>query len=118
MKRLALRAQVISPEPQPQPSSTRPVSLWAEEAPSTVAEMRTPTTPPPPAPAAAVEEGEAATEATTTQVALEAPSGAGLSVEGVVMVLDEEEAPPTMPERHEDHVWFEDRWMVASLCDE
>jgi hypothetical protein len=19
---------------------------------------------------------------------------------------------------HEDHVWFEDRWMVASLCDE
>jgi hypothetical protein len=20
--------------------------------------------------------------------------------------------------RHEDHVWFEDRWMVASLCDE
>jgi hypothetical protein len=20
--------------------------------------------------------------------------------------------------QHEDHVWFEDRWMVASLCDE
>jgi hypothetical protein len=22
------------------------------------------------------------------------------------------------PVNHEDHVWFEDRWMVASLCDE
>jgi hypothetical protein len=21
-------------------------------------------------------------------------------------------------DNHEDHVWFEDRWMVASLCDE
>jgi hypothetical protein len=39
------------------------VPLWAEEAPSVAAEMRTPTTPPPPAPAAAVEEGKAATEA-------------------------------------------------------
>jgi hypothetical protein len=25
--------------------------------------------------------------------------------------------PPTSP-MTEDHVWFEDRWMVASLCDE
>jgi hypothetical protein len=24
----------------------------------------------------------------------------------------------TGPLRIEDHVWFEDRWMVASLCDE
>jgi hypothetical protein len=22
------------------------------------------------------------------------------------------------PDTGEDHVWFEDRWMVASLCDE
>jgi hypothetical protein len=28
--------------------------------------------------------------------------------------------PPLSPtsRRTEDHVWFEDRWMVASLCDE
>jgi hypothetical protein len=24
----------------------------------------------------------------------------------------------TTVSNHEDHVWFEDRWMVASLCDE
>jgi hypothetical protein len=24
----------------------------------------------------------------------------------------------TRRRRREDHVWFEDRWMVASLCDE
>jgi hypothetical protein len=24
----------------------------------------------------------------------------------------------TTPSLSEDHVWFEDRWMVASLCDE
>jgi hypothetical protein len=76
------------------------VPLKAEEALSVVAEMRTPTTPPPPAPAAIVKEGEAATEATATRVALEAPSGAGSSVEGAVMVLDEEEAPPPVSERH------------------
>jgi hypothetical protein len=23
-----------------------------------------------------------------------------------------------VPKKGEDHVWFEDRWMVASLCDE
>jgi hypothetical protein len=57
---------VISPKPQPQPPSTRPVPLQAEEAPSVVSEMRAPTTPPPPVPAAAVEEGEAATGATAT----------------------------------------------------
>jgi hypothetical protein len=38
------------------------VPSQAEEAPSVVAEMRTPTTPPPPTPTAAVEEGEAAIE--------------------------------------------------------
>jgi hypothetical protein len=67
-----------------------------------VVETRAPTTPPPPAPAAAVEEGEAATEATVAQAALEAPSEAGPSVEGVVVVLDEDSVPPqcrrvTMP---------------------
>jgi hypothetical protein len=24
----------------------------------------------------------------------------------------------SQPEAVEDHVWFEDRWIVASLCDE
>jgi hypothetical protein len=70
------------------------VSLQAEEAPSLVAEMRVPTTPPPPAPATAVEEGEAATEATFTQAALETPSEAGPSVKGAVVVLDEDSATP------------------------
>jgi hypothetical protein len=44
--------------------------------------MRTPTSPPSPAPATTVEEGEAATKATVTQAALEAPSEAGPSIEG------------------------------------
>jgi hypothetical protein len=26
--------------------------------------------------------------------------------------------PLSKPIRSEDHVWFEDRWMVAFLCDE
>jgi hypothetical protein len=26
--------------------------------------------------------------------------------------------PPARNEATEDHVWFEDRWMVASSCDE
>jgi hypothetical protein len=80
------------------------VPLLVEEAPSVVAEMRAPATPPPPAPATAIEEGEAATEVIVTQAALEAPSEAGPSVEGVVVVLDEDSAPPqyrrvTMPRR-------------------
>jgi hypothetical protein len=61
--------------------------------------MRTPTTPPPSAPATTIEEGEAATEATITRAALETPSGAGPSVEGVVVVLDEDAAPPPASER-------------------
>jgi hypothetical protein len=91
---------VISPESQPQPPSTRPMPSQAEEAPSVVAETRVPTMPPPPAPAAAVEEGEVATEATIAQAALEAPSEAGPSIEGVVVVLDEDSAPPPPLERH------------------
>jgi hypothetical protein len=75
--------------------------LRAEEVPSVVTEIRMPTTPPLPAPAAAVEEGEAAMEATVTRAALEAPSGAGPSVEGVVVVLDEDVAPPPVSERHD-----------------
>jgi hypothetical protein len=77
-----------------------PASLWAEETPSVVAEMRTPATPPPPAPAAVVEEGKVATEAVVIQAALETPSGAGPSVEGVVRILDEDVAPPPASERH------------------
>jgi hypothetical protein len=75
--------------------------LQAEEAPSAVAETRTRTTPPRPALATAVEEGVVATEATVTQAALEASSEAGLSVEGVVVVLDEDSAPPPPSECHD-----------------
>jgi hypothetical protein len=66
LKRLALSAQVISPEPQAQPLSTMPVQPHAEEEPSVVAETRVPTMPPPPAPATSVEECEVVTEATVT----------------------------------------------------
>jgi hypothetical protein len=58
-----------------------------DEALSVAAEMRVPTTPPPSAPATTVEEGEAVTKATTTQAPWETPYEAGLSAEGVVMVL-------------------------------
>jgi hypothetical protein len=75
--------------------------LQNEEAPSVVTETRAQTTTPPPAPATAVEEGEAATEATVTQAALEAPSEAGPSVEGVVVVLDEDSVPPPVLESHD-----------------
>jgi hypothetical protein len=60
---------VISPEPQPQPPSTRPVPSQAEEASSVVAETRELTTRAPPASPTVVEEGEAATVATVTQAA-------------------------------------------------
>jgi hypothetical protein len=66
-----------------------------------VVETRVPTTPPPIAPAAAVEEGEAATEATIAQAALEALFEAGLSIEGVVVVLDEDSVPPPVSESHD-----------------
>jgi hypothetical protein len=69
--------------------------------PSVVAEMRVPTTPPPPAPATAVEEGEVATEATVAQAALEASSKAGPGIEGVVVVLDEDSAPPPVSKSHD-----------------
>jgi hypothetical protein len=52
-----------------------------------VSMMRTPTTPPPPAPVVTVEEAEVATEVAVIQAALETPSGAGPSVEGVVCFL-------------------------------
>jgi hypothetical protein len=42
-----------------------------------------------------------ATEATVTQAALEAPSEAGPSVEGVVVVLDEDSVPPPPSEFHD-----------------
>jgi hypothetical protein len=101
LKRLVLRAQVISPEPQPQPPSTGPVPPQAEEEPSVVAETRALGMPPPPAPATAVEEGEAVTKATVTQAALEASSEAGPSIEGVVMVLDEDSVPSPPSESHD-----------------
>jgi hypothetical protein len=101
LKRLALRVHVISFEPQPHPPSTRLVPFQAEEAPSVVVETRAPTTPLPTAPATTVKEGEAATEETVTQVALEAPFEAGLSVEGVVVVLDEDSAPSPTLESHD-----------------
>jgi hypothetical protein len=62
--------------------------------------MRTPTTPPPLAPTTVVEEGEVATEETIIRAAPDALSGAGPSVEEVVMVLDEDVVPPPASERH------------------
>jgi hypothetical protein len=60
--------------------------------------MRAPIAPPAPVPAAAVEEGEAAMEASASQVALETPTEDGLSGEGMVVVLDEDLAPPPLSE--------------------
>jgi hypothetical protein len=60
-----------------------------------------PATPPPLVPTTAVEEGEAATEVTVTQAALEAPSEAGPGTEGMVMVSDEDSAPPPPSESHD-----------------
>jgi hypothetical protein len=81
--------------------STRSVPSQAEEVPSAVAESRAPTTPPPPAPATTVEEGEAAMKATVTQATLEASSEASPRIEGVVLVLDEDSAPPPASESHD-----------------
>jgi hypothetical protein len=77
------------------------VTSQAEEAPSVVAETRVPTTPPPPALATAIEDGDVATEATVTHAALEAPSEAGASIEGVLVVLDEDLVPPPPSENHD-----------------
>jgi hypothetical protein len=77
------------------------VPLQAEEVALVIAETRTSTTLPPPAPATTVEEGEAATEATITQAALEASFEAGPSVEGVVVVLDEDSVPLPASESHD-----------------
>jgi hypothetical protein len=94
LKRLALSARVVSSEPHPQPLSAKSALPRAEEEPSVITETRAPIAPPPPVPSTTVEEGEAATEATVAQVALEALTEAGLSVEGVVVVLDEDSALP------------------------
>jgi hypothetical protein len=45
--------------------------------------------------------GEAVTEATATQAPRETPSEASLSAEGVVMVSDEDSAPPPLSESHD-----------------
>jgi hypothetical protein len=98
LKRLALSAQVVSSEPRPQPSSAESAPPRVEEEPTVVAETRDLIVPPPPVLAAAVKEGEAATEATATQVALETPTEASPSGEGVVVVLDEDSVPPPQSE--------------------
>jgi hypothetical protein len=54
--------------------------------------------PPPPVPAAAVEEGEAAVGATALQAALETPTETGPSGEDMVVILDEDSAPPPSSE--------------------
>jgi hypothetical protein len=94
LKCLALSVWVVSSELRPQPPSAESAPPRAEGEPTVVAETRAPIAPPPPVPAAAVEEGEAATEATVSQVALETPTEAGPSGEGVMVVLDEDSAPP------------------------
>jgi hypothetical protein len=35
-----------------------------------------------------------------------------------LMVITSTRLEPSVHLTIEDHVWFEDRWMVASLCDE
>jgi hypothetical protein len=70
-----------------------------DEEESTIAvESRAPTAPLPFVPATAVEEGEATTETTATQVDLETPTEAGSSGEGIMVVLDEDSAPPAPSE--------------------
>jgi hypothetical protein len=45
--------------------------------------------------------------------------GAGSFQHRLTMPPNPETSLVTLPEVvTEDHVWFEDRWMVASLCDE
>jgi hypothetical protein len=51
-------------------------------------------TPPPPVPAVAVEEGQTVVEVAAPQATLEPPAEAGLSDGDVVMVFDENLAPP------------------------
>jgi hypothetical protein len=91
---------VVSSETCPQPSSTERKPPQAEEESTVVVESRAPTAPPPSV-SAAVEDGEATTETTATQVALETPTEAGSSGEGMVVVLDEDSAPPAPSESHD-----------------
>jgi hypothetical protein len=62
---------------------------------------------------------DARAEATTRRPAGRKGARSGGSPEAGVNGVEEEdgeEADVRWPT--EDHVWFEDRWMVASLCDE
>jgi hypothetical protein len=94
LKRLALSARVVPSEPCPQPPSVEPLTSRAEEESAVVAAARESSAPPPQVPVAAIEEGQTAVEATTPEAILESPAEAGLSCEDVVMVLDEDPAPP------------------------
>jgi hypothetical protein len=67
---------------------------WAKKELSVVTETRAPIMPTPQAPTTAVEKGDAATETTITHADLEVSFKAGPSVEGVVVVLDKDAAPP------------------------
>jgi hypothetical protein len=94
LKRLALSARVVSSNPRPQPLSVESLPSRAEEEPAVVAAAEESSAPPPPVPTTAVEEGQTAVEVTAPQAALEPPAEAGLSGGDVVMVLDEDSAPP------------------------
>jgi hypothetical protein len=54
-------------------------------------------------------------DATTTVVMT---ATIGLTTTGVIVAMIAMMIITTTDEITEDHVWFEDRWMVASLCDE
>jgi hypothetical protein len=40
------------------------------------------------------------------------------TVSSDVKTIDVDDEEDDSSRQAEDHVWFEDRWMVASLCDE
>jgi hypothetical protein len=94
---------LVSSEPHPQPPSAESAPPRAKEESTVVAKTKAPIASPPPIPATTVEEGEAATEVIVTQVALETPTEAGPSGEGVVVVLDEDPVPP-LPSESRDVV--------------
>jgi hypothetical protein len=94
LKHLALSARVVTSEPQPQPPSIEPLSARFDEEPAVVAAAEASGAPPPPIPSATVEEGQMVARATAPQSAPELPAEVGPSGGDVVVMLDEDLAPP------------------------
>jgi hypothetical protein len=94
LKRLALSAQVVTSESRPQPHSVEPLSARAEEESAGVAAAKASGAPSPPAPSATAEEGQTVAGAIAPQSAPKPPTEADPSSVGMVVVLDEDSAPP------------------------